>query len=603
MIKLLKKLIKKKKIRIIDYIFAKEISQNSNTLILVVSVYMSIINRIGNTCISLKNILQKKFFSKKILKKIHFKKNIEKELLKYKNIASNKNTNVPLIIENNHLHLHKIWHIENKIYKFFTKPYQTKKYSNIIWNKIINDKVFINLNIEKKIVILLCFLKKFLFIIGSPGTGKTTLAAKIIYFYIHILKKKNIILSAPTGKASYHLLESIKKNLFFLFKKNKYKKYVPNTSFTIHRLFKMYHTQNIFLNQKKKNIDLLIIDESSMIDIFMLEKIIDNISRKTQIIFLGDNYQLPSINPGSIIHDFLFFYQKENLKKLYNKLIYECNNQNLKKKNTLKNNIFILKKKYRFKTNSDIDQCAKIIKTGNIKNIKNIFKNRFKKIHFFKIKNTYHSYKNMIKKIFSFFKKFFTMIKNKDPIKKILKYFNDKRILCIQKKGFLGIRGINEFFEKLIKKKYSKNFFKINEKKWYIGKPIIILKNIKNMKLFNGITGITLLDENQEKKIFFLMPDHSIKIIPINLIKHYKTTWAITVHKSQGSEFSKIHLILPLSNVKIMTREIIYTAITRAKKKVYIYSKKKIFIKSIKKNICRKSGLYQKFKKLNIKIN
>ncbi|CAL4323006.1 exodeoxyribonuclease V subunit alpha [Buchnera aphidicola] len=595
--KLIKKILKKK-IKKIDYYFAKEIiTKKNDTFILIISIYISFMYRKGNTCVSLKNILKNKFFPKKIFNKLNLKKNIKKELLKNKNF-SEKNKNVPLIIENNFLHLNKIWHIENTIYKFFNYPYKEKKYSNIFLKKIFNDKIFINMHLEQKIVIILCFLKKFLFIIGDPGTGKTTLVSKIIYFYIFFLKKKKIILCAPTGKASAKLLESVQSNLK-LFMNKKYKKYIPQTTFTIHRLFKIYKKNNFFSNKNKKNIDLLIIDESSMIDIFMLEKIIKYISKKTKIIFLGDKNQLPSINSGSIIHDILFFYKKEKKKKLYYNLLNLLTKKSLKEKNLLlKNNVFILKKKYRFKEKSNIDKCAEIIKNGKIENIKKIVINKFKQVKFFSIKKN-SSYEKIIKKLFIFFKKFFQMIKKNKPIKNILKYFNKKRILCLIKNDFFGVKGINYIFKKLIKKKYPQFFFKNNKKKWYIGKPIIISKNINNMNLFNGLVGITLLDKKKEKKIFFLMPDKTIKIVPINLIKKYQTTWAITVHKSQGSEFSEIHLILPLHKMKIMTREIIYTAITRAKKKIYIYSKKKIFIQAIQKKKIRISGLYQKFKNTN----
>jgi exodeoxyribonuclease V alpha subunit len=594
MLKLIQKLIKKKKIKLIDYYFAKIIDEKKNNpLILIISIYISFLNRHGNTYVSLKNILKEEFFSNKILSKIKNIKNIKKELLKSNNI-SETNKNSPLIIDNNHLHLHKTWHIENKIYKFFTKSLYVEKNSSYIKiKKIFKNKIFINLNLEKKIAILLCLLKKFMFILGDPGTGKTTLIAKIIYFFISILKKKKIVLSAPTGKASSKLLESITKNLLFL-KNKKYKKYVPKTSFTIHRLFKINQKKNIFFNKIKKKIDILIIDESSMIDIFMLEKIIDHTSKKTQIFFFGDHYQLPAINTGSIIKDILIFYKKENLKKKYFKI------KNLIKKNIpLTDKVFFLKKKYRFKKKSDIHKCSEIIKKRKIKQIQEIINNKFKKINFSHIKNKPKSYKNILKKVFSYFKKFFKIIKKKS-IKKILKYFNKKRILCVVKKGNFGIEGINKFFKDMIKKKYPENFFKVNKKNWYIGKPIIILKNLKSMNLFNGSIGITLLDKDYKKKIFFLMPDQKIKIVPINLIKYYKTTWASTIHKSQGSEFSKIYLIIPpLINKKIMTRELIYTAITRSKKYVFIYSKKSVFIQAIKQKIQRKSGLYIKFKKIN----
>ncbi|NIH16526.1 MAG: exodeoxyribonuclease V subunit alpha [Buchnera aphidicola (Periphyllus lyropictus)] len=595
----MKKLLKKKHINIIDYYFAKTISNKSNSLLLIISSYLSLSNRHGKTFISLKNIKKKKFFNKKILKKIGKIKDIKKELLKSSSVGY-KNKNYPLVIEKNRLYLSKIWNIEEKIFQFLTKKYKSKKYKYSKWKKIFSLKIFKNLNIEQKISIILCLLNKFTFILGSPGTGKTTLISKIIFFFIIISKKKKIVLTTPTGKSSSVLINSIKKNKIFLSIKNKYKKYIPNECFTIHRLFKINKKRkNILFKKKMKlNIDLLIIDETSMIDIFMLEKIINCINKKVQILFFGDVNQLPSINLGSILKDIIFLYKKKSHIKQFNKLKYFIKKKNNSNINNIffENNIFVLKKKYRFKKKSDINICRKIIKYNKKKEIKKIYKNKFKKIKFFNLKKI-KLYKKKIEGIFSYYKKFWKIIKKKKSIKKIFEFFNKIRILCLIKKGIFGIEGINKIFEKLIKKNIKIKFRKINKKNWYIGKPIIILKNSINMKLFNGITGITLFDKNKEMKVFFLMPDNQIKKIPINLIPKHKTTWAITIHKSQGSEFKKIHIIFPIKNKKkIINREIIYTALTRSKKKVFIYSNKKIFKKSIKRKIFKFNGLREKLK-------
>ncbi|NIG99245.1 MAG: exodeoxyribonuclease V subunit alpha [Buchnera aphidicola (Periphyllus acericola)] len=607
MLNIIKNLLKKKKIKLIDFYYAKNISKKNDPLILIISIYISFQLRKGNTYVSLKKIFKDMFFSKKILKKIKIKYNLKKiknYLLKSDSIGK-KNTNYPLIIEKNYLFLNKIWNIEKNIYNFLNKKYELKKYKYSKWKKILNKNFFKKLNTEQKNAIILCLLNKFTFIIGKPGTGKTTIISIIIYFFLKLSKNKKIILTAPTGKASAILLESIKKNKLLLKINKNFKKYIPNSSFTIHDFFKinLYNENNIFYKKKKVQANILIIDESSMIDIFMFDKIINLIYKNTQVIFIGDNYQLPSINIGSILNDiYIFFLKNKNINLYLN--FKECIknkkfNQKFYKKNIfLKNKICILNKQYRYKKKSDIDICSKIIKKFKKNKIKKIINNKYKNFKFFIIKNKKKIYLKITKKIFLLYKNYFKMVINKQSIKKILEEFNRIRILCILKKGWYGVKGINKIFKFFIKKKKITYFKKINKKEWYIGKPIIIKKNLKNIKLFNGSIGITLLDKKNEMKIFFLMPNNSIKIIPINIIKKYKTTWAITVHKSQGSEFNHIILILPLKKNKIMSREIIYTAITRAKKYVWIYSKKNIFIKYIKNRIIKKSGLIKKLKNI-----
>ncbi|NIH41266.1 MAG: exodeoxyribonuclease V subunit alpha [Buchnera aphidicola (Periphyllus aceris)] len=607
MLNIIKNLLKKKKIKLIDLYYAKNVSKKKDPLMLIILIYLSFKFRKGNSYIYLKKIFKDNFFSKKIFKKIKLKypfKKIKNYLLK-SNLIGKKNKNFPLIIKKNCLFLNKIWNIEKNIYKFLNKKHKLKKYKYSKWKKILNKNFFKKLNTEQKNAIILCLLNKFTFIIGRPGTGKTTIISIIIYFFLKISKNKKIVLTAPTGKASAILIESIKKNKLLLNINKKFKKYIPNSSFTIHDFFKinLYNENNIFYKKKKVQANILIIDESSMIDIFMFNKIINLIHKDTQVIFIGDNYQLPSINIGSILNDiYMFFLKNKNINlyltfkkciknKIFNKKFY-------KKNNFLKNKICILNKQYRYKKKSDIDICSQIIKKFKKNKIKKIINNEYKNFKFFILKNKKNFYLKITKKIFLLYKNYFNMVIHNTSIKKIFKEFNKIRILCILKKGLYGVKGINKIFKFFIKKKKMLKFKKINKKEWYIGKPIIIKKNLKSIELFNGSIGITLLDKKNKMKIFFLMPDNSIKKIPINIIKKYQTTWAITVHKSQGSEFKHTILILPLKKNKIMSREIVYTAITRAKKYVWIYSKKNIFIKYIKNKIIKKSGIKKKLKNI-----
>ncbi|WP_343187674.1 exodeoxyribonuclease V subunit alpha [Buchnera aphidicola (Periphyllus koelreuteriae)] len=598
MLNIMKKLVKKKILKKIDFYFAKNISKKNESLILIISAYLSLKYRKGYTFISLKNILKKKFFTKKILNKInHIKslENIKKELLKNNFIKKN---NFPIILNKNILYLNKIWNIEKKIYKFLNYKYKLKKYNFCKLNKIIKTNLFKKLNFEKKNAIISCLLNKFTFILGGPGTGKTHIISKIIFLFLKISKKKKIIISSTTGKSSNIILESIKKNKLLNKNQNKIKQYIPNKSYTLHKLFKINNNiNNFFFKQKKINVDLLIIDESSMIDLFIFNKIIDLTYKKTQIIFLGDKNQLPSINVGSILNDIFIYFKKNKHHKLYLKfkenIIKNKLNKNFYKNKSLKNKICYLKKNYRFNKNSDIYKFSQMIKKFKKNKEKKIFNNKLNNIKFYILKKKI-SYIKIMKKIFLFYKNYWNIIIKKKSIKKIFKLFNKIRILCVLKKGNYGVKGINKIFKYFIKKNNLTYFKKYDKKLWYIGKPIIIKKNLYQIKLFNGNIGITLLDKDKKMKVFFVMPDQSIKIIPINLIRNYQTTWAITIHKSQGSEFNKIILIMPLKKNRIMSREIIYTAITRAKKKILIYSKKNIFLKSIQKTIVKKSKLLKK---------
>ena len=137
----------------------------------------------------------------------------------------------------------------------------------------------------------------------------------------------------------------------------------------------------------------------------------------------------------------------------------------------------------------------------------------------------------------------------------------------------------------MYKKNLIKEYLYANNRIWYIGKPIIITKNNRYLNLSNGDIGITNLNSKKKLQVCFLKNNETEQYIPIDLLENYETAWCITVHKSQGSEFNHTTLILPNKNLEILNQEILYTAITRARKKLNIFSNKKIFIKTAKNKV------------------
>ncbi|CAL4322584.1 exodeoxyribonuclease V subunit alpha [Buchnera aphidicola] len=614
--KKIKKLIKKKKINFIDIYLYKKILKIKNYNHLIAFLYLCISHKKGNICFSLKNLKNKKIISKNLNTSQKFK-NFIKSLIQENYISKNKYT--PLILKNNCLYFHKFYYAEKKIIKFFKNKINYKKtnYKKINYKKIRKILKILfknNKNIYQKIAVSLCIFKKITFILGGPGTGKTNIVAKIIIIIHKIYLIKKIVLCAPTGKASTKLFLSTKNNLKLLNLINFKNKKISLKSYTLHKLLKInpfnfYNNINTY-KKKKIKIDLLFIDESSMIDLTIMKNLIESISKNCKIIFLGDYNQLPAINFGTILKDICTKSNNtftSNTKKILEKIINKKIKNKKKSKNLINNNIIFLKKNYRFKKNYNIIKFSKIIKKykkNNNKKIKKFFNNKFKNIKFFNYKKN-NFYSKMIEKLSKKYKKYWKLIKKKSHPIKIIKEFNKIKILCVLKKSMFGTKIINKNLEwYMIKKKYfkinKKNTYKMKKNFWYEGKPIIITKNNKFLKLNNGDIGITLMDKKDKKKlkVFFMNElTKKLKKISIHLIFHFKTSWSITIHKSQGLEFNSIKIILPEKNYKILTKEVLYTAVTRSKKSIEIFSFKKIFIKSICKKIFRNSQIKKKFLK------
>ncbi|QJC35035.1 exodeoxyribonuclease V subunit alpha [Enterobacteriaceae endosymbiont of Donacia piscatrix] len=605
----LKKLCKIKIIRLIDLYLASILTNKKKNLLMFAIALLSNYIGKGNICLPLSqlnlnlNIKNKKnnYLLKKI-KEINKIKNWEKILSSYKDIVSNGEKNTPIVLIDNYLYLHKMWNEENIIVKnflnnifFSIEPKKIKKILQFLCNK----KDFIQ---QKAICSSLTH--RISIITGSPGTGKTSLISKIIFAFIKIFNTNlKIKIVATTGKAAVRLTQSI--NHFFHNISNKIinkkkRENIPKKATTIHHLLKMeIYTKEIkfdCLNQL--NIDLLIIDESSMIDFNLMSTILNILPSKTRLVLLGDEYQLPSIEYGNLFKDLCYFKKFCFTKKYFlwlNSIIkYQYKKKNMKKF-FFRNFITILKYNYRYAINSGINKLALNVKHGNQKKIEKIFLlKKYNDVKYFNMLNI-NEYKLMISSFVKEYKKYFIYLqKHKINNESILYKFNNYQIICAIKYGLFGTKIINSIIEKELLSNKIINIISQNYN-WYIGKPIIITKNDNYLNLFNGDIGITFLDKKDQKlKVKFFLFDGKQKTICIENLPSYETAYAITAHKSQGSEFQNVALVLPNKFYSILTRELIYTAITRAKKKVIIYSNKTIFYKAIKFKIQRFSNIRNK---------
>ncbi len=175
-----------------------------------------------------------------------------------------------------------------------------------------------------------------------------------------------------------------------------------------------------------------------------------------------------------------------------------------------------------------------------------------------------------------------------DPIE-IFSLFGRIRILCALRKGPYGVSAQNLLVEQVLR---DENLID-TDKRWYRGRPVMITKNDYNLGLFNGDIGIILPDPETDHilRAFFLSPDGALRsFLPVRLPEH-ETVYAMTVHKSQGSEFDKALLILPDRHTPVLTRELLYTGITRAKKSIEVWGKERIFFEGVSQRIERSSGL------------
>ncbi|QJC30580.1 exodeoxyribonuclease V subunit alpha [Enterobacteriaceae endosymbiont of Neohaemonia nigricornis] len=612
MFNILNILYKSKIFKEIDLQFANIMSDITQPELILAIAYLNKMMRRGHVCLPIKKLnLNKIFHNKKVflekytnIIKLNSIEDWEKKLLSYPQVNTGKYI-TPFIIYNKCLYIYKMWQAENIIVKHFIKNKFNNTMINIdsiipILNLIFNEQ-----DIIQKQIALMSITHRISIITGSPGTGKTSIISKLILFFIKCFTKSfKIKVATPTGKASHRLTESL--SIFFNsidiipLLNNQEKNNIPKNAVTIHNLLKinMYNQTTIFNKKNPLNVNLLIIDEASMIDLHLMTIILESLSHDSFLILLGDNFQLSPIEPGYVFQDLCYFMKFSKTIK-YNiwlstilKISYVYHKSSIQY--YLKNCIFSLKNNYRYKITSGIHQLAISIKYNQKHIIKDILlNNKYNNIIYNNILNI-KDYEFMIKNLIIQFKNYLYFlkknIKNID-FHNLFQELKKYQILCVLQNGLFGTKTINnrletEFFNQNLILHY--NAF---ETEWYLGRPIIIKQNNNFLNLFNGDIGITIWND-EKKKFQIIFPLNNI--IDIVNLPPYDIAYAITVHKSQGSEFTNISLILPDKFSHLLNKELIYTAVTRTKNKLYIYSPNNILFKAIEHNIKKYSNIIYK---------
>ncbi len=471
----------------------------------------------------------------------------------YDDIFKKLEENDYIVISNNDYYLKEIWDAENniveKIYSF--KNITKKNYKNL--NDLINQLEDINnikYNEQQKKAIIEALENNFLIITGGPGTGKTTIIKAIVELYQHVNKLKDdefieaLALLAPTGRASKRMSESTN---------------LPAS--TIHRFLKWNKDSNEFMvnEDNKSNVKLVIIDEVSMIDINLFDSLLKGLKNNVKMILVGDYNQLPSVGPGNLLKDLI---------------LSDCVN------------VVHLDHLYRQDKNSYIISLAHDIKKGRLTGnyLKTYNDYTFLKCSSIHIKN---NLLNLCQKITE-------------------KGYNYKsfQLLAPMYKGENGIDILNKYLQNVFNPKDSKKreikngdvIFRENDK-------ILQLINMPEENVYNGDIGIIKYikyskdSENKKNEIYVDFDGNLVKYTPkdFNKIKH---GFIISIHKSQGSEFDMVIMPMSLSYGRMLYKKLIYTGITRAKRKLILIGEPDAFVFSIHNNneYVRNSHLLDKIK-------
>jgi exodeoxyribonuclease V alpha subunit len=467
---------------------------------------------------------------------------------------------------------------------------------------------------------LLAVLRRFAVISGGPGTGKTHTVAKIIALLFDQARvagrPPRVLLLAPTGKAAQRLTEALQASLAELGPDKLPLELVPSAS-TIHRaLGFQFRTPTRFRHDAETPLaaDVVLVDEASMVDLALMTKLVEAVPSHARLILLGDKDQLASVEAGAILGDICANLELGFSPELGRRLSELSGTPHDENESPLappiRDCLVELRQSFRYAPNSGMARLAASIKAGDADGALGLFRNgslaippargqlsfdfggaaapgaratRPDDIALHELSDA----KRLLEVLGPAAKsRFGSYLAEPNPELKLEK-LAAFRILCAHRYGELGVEALNRLVEGWLA---DAGLLKL-DREWYSGRPLLVTRNDYELELYNGDVGVVAPDADGRSKAWFKSKPGKLRsFLPARLPAH-ETVFAMTVHKAQGSEFDHIFVILPAEPSPIVTRELVYTGVTRARRRVELVAGEGAFRAALAQRIERASGL------------
>ncbi len=433
---------------------------------------------------------------------------------------------------------------------------------------------------------------------GGPGTGKTTTVAGILALALEQSPEPlRIALAAPTGKAAARLGDSLQAARARLELPAEVADRMPTRAMTLHRLLGWISESPSFRHSRENplNVDLLLVDEVSMVDLPLMAKTVAALPPYARLILLGDRDQLASVEAGAVLGDicgrerlevfsadFVQAYEGTVLSGVDDTtrpLLPETGDGGV-----LQDVVVPLVKSYRFREDSGIRSLSTCIRNGDSRGALEVLNKGLPDIFWInRLQST-----DAGDVLQSCIEEGFMPAFEKKEVTARYDRLQTFRILSPVREGRLGTTALNTAVQDILAGRKMMERHAV----WPEGLLVMVTMNDYGVRLYNGDVGLVGRDDSGASRIFF--PDQEKggmrSIAPVRLPPH-EPAFAMTVHKSQGSEFDHILCILPDQDSPVLTRELLYTAITRARKKVTLVCSPDVFIRTVNRRVQRSSGL------------
>ncbi len=446
---------------------------------------------------------------------------------------------------------------------------------------------------------VMALLRRFAIISGGPGTGKTSTVVKLLALLVEQAaaagrKRPVLTLVAPTGKAAARLVESIQRAKESLPCSAAVKADITEEATTIHRCLRpLPGRQGRFRHDAENPLatDLVLVDEASMVDLALMVRLLDAVPPTARLILLGDRDQLASVDAGAVLGDICNAEDTRGFSAGFAGRVAAISgvtaapSENVSLATGVWDCVAHLTRSYRYAESSGIGVLARAVNAGDVASVRRILSSS--------------DYPDVTLRPFpeaGLGDELRTLLVNGyrpylTAVGAAAKFdaFNRFRVLCAHRRGPHGVDDTNEVAERAL----ASARLLTRSSAIYAGRPVLITTNDYNVRLFNGDIGLILEEEPARGRLVatFSTPDGKTRALAPSRLPPHETAFAMTIHKSQGSEFDEVVVLLPRGVSPILTRELVYTAVTRARARVTIFGDAEVVAQGVGQRIERASGL------------
>lgn len=523
-------------------------------------------------------------------------------------LAGKPADNTPLVLLDNHrLYLRRFFALESRLANDIAarKKYAGGYAADATQHKRVSDviaRLFADRSASdwQQVACVNAIVSRFSIIAGGPGTGKTTTVVRLLAALCELeqLGADVIRLVAPTGKAAMRLSQSVRDNRDRLYAQTGLGNTVPDSASTIHRLLRFSNrTQSFHFNRSNLlPVRVVIVDEASMIDVSMMMALLDAIPEDARVILLGDQFQLASVEEGSVLAELCGDLSRHGYSPPHRQLLNDIvvlpqDFANDDADGVLDDCITVLRQSFRFGDDTQLGRLAQTINAGNIDQTLALLKSQAPDTAL--SLRWSDSIAALQRDIVDLAAGHAMQIVAARTIEAAFAAFHRSRVLCAVREGSCGVETINHLVIARINQ-----LMHWQRRRIFAGLPILILENDYENDLFNGDTGLLVEHEGQLVAAFETGArggdvTQSYRYLSLARLPRWESAFAMTIHKSQGSEFDSVILVYPPMPLPLLTRELFYTGVTRSRERVIVFAQETVLRRSLQVTGVRQSGLAQ----------